>query len=107
VPCEAGDLDGGDILRIPGDDLLVLYFNMISDSGVRIFRVSSVNGSVRWTSACKPLGVVHSLYRQWATASLEGNRIRVTSRGSYGSFVEWLDAGTGKQMSRTEKKGLE
>jgi hypothetical protein len=105
VPCGAGPLGGGDILRMPGRDLIVLYFHTISDSGVEILRVSSEDGSVRWKSTCRPLGVIHSLYSYWATASLEGERIKVMSHASYGSFAEWLEAKSGKQLRRTEDRG--
>lgn len=105
IRCAAGELDGGDLLLMPGGDLLVLYFGRISDSGVNLLRVSPEGGSVKWTTACKPLGVSHSLYRHWAAASLEARRIVVTSHGSYGSFVEWLDAGTGKHLQRSERTG--
>jgi hypothetical protein len=48
--------------------------------------------------------VGHSQYLHDATVAVAGERLRVSSQGSYGTFVEVLDLRTGKQLRRTAKK---
>jgi outer membrane protein assembly factor BamB len=98
------DLDGGGLVAIPGGDLLSFQFGGIHDSGVCVLRIDPRKGKVAWMVKCAPLGVGHSKYRHQATVRIDGQRVRVTSRGSFGSFVEVLDLKTGKQLAREGTK---
>jgi outer membrane protein assembly factor BamB len=105
IPFDRGDqLDGGGLQDV-GGDLLCFRFGGIHDSGVKVIRFDPQTGKTLWKSTCAPLGVDHSKYRHRATVAVEGSQVRVTSRGSFGSFVEVLDLETGKQVSRAKRKG--
>jgi outer membrane protein assembly factor BamB len=94
--------EGG--LLTAGADLLAYRYNSISDSGVELLRLDPRTGKKVWQVRCAPLGVSHSKYRHRATVLVEGGRVRVTSRGSGGTFVETLELKTGRQLQR-EKGG--
>jgi outer membrane protein assembly factor BamB len=96
------DRDGGFVTI--GDDLVAFRYGRIWDSGVWLTRLDPGTGKVVWHARCAPLGVGHSKYRHDVTVALDGDSLRVTSRGSYGTFVEDLDPGTGKQLKRTVMK---
>jgi len=98
------ELDGGGLVATPGGDLLSFQFGGIHDSGVRVLRIDPRKGKVDWMVKCAPLGVGHSKYRHQASVKIDGQRVRVTSRGSFGSFVEVLDLKTGKQLARESSK---
>jgi outer membrane protein assembly factor BamB len=105
IPFGRGDLLGdGRILDVAGGDLLIFRFGQISDSGVHVVRVDPRTGKKVWEAKCAPLGVSHSKYHHRASVVIDGNRVRVTSRGSFGSFVETLDLETGKQLDRQRSK---
>ena len=97
---EAEWLAGGGLLRLPGGDVLAFLYGGISDSGVQVLRLDPVAGKAVWQARCAPLGVFHSKYRHRATATIEGDQVEVTSRGSFGMFVETLDLKTGRQIRR-------
>jgi hypothetical protein len=88
---------------LPGGDLLAFLYGEISDSGVRVMRLRP-DGTVVWQSFCAPLGVSHSIYRHDASVAVEGGQVKVVSRGSYGEFVEVLDAQSGRQIRRTTRE---
>jgi outer membrane protein assembly factor BamB len=90
----------GGLIRLKGSGVVAFTYCPISDSGVRIIRLDADRGEKIWEAYCNPLGVTHSAYRHAADVVLRDNRIVVTSRGQ-DTFVEVLDANTGRQMSRT------
>lgn len=96
---------GGGLVDLPGGDLLAFRFGRISDSGVDLIRFDSMSGKAVWKVHCAPLGVDHSKYRHDAFVAVEGEKLRVTSKGSFGTFVEILDMKTGRQLERTSKSG--
>jgi hypothetical protein len=97
---------GGGLLRLPGGDLIAFCYGMISDSGVQVVRLDPARGVVRWRASCAPLGVRHSKYRHRATVTVTaGGQLKVVSRGSFGTFTEILDLGTGRQRSRQKQDG--
>jgi len=98
-----GDTVGGGMVTLPGGDLVEYEYDSISDSGVGLQRFDPAHGTRRWAADCKALGVSHSLYQHHATVAVDGSQLRVTSRGSYGTFVEWLDLATGKQVRRIQE----
>jgi len=95
--------DNGGLVEVPGGDLLVFRYGPISDGGVRLMRLDPRTGKTVWTAKCAPLGVSHSKYHHRAAVVIAGRQIRVTSRGSSGSFVEMLDLKTGKQLRRARR----
>jgi outer membrane protein assembly factor BamB len=94
--------DGG-LLEVPGG-VVAFCYGSISDSGVNVVRLDQATGKVVWRAGCAPLGVPHSQYLHRATVAVEGARLRVTSEGSSGTFVEELDLRTGTRLSRTRPK---
>jgi hypothetical protein len=94
---------GGGMLEV-GGDLVAFLYGRISDSGVQLVCLNGETGKVVWRAECAPLGVGHSQYSHDAEVKVEGNRLRVTSRGSSGTFVELLDLQTGKRLKRTVSK---
>jgi outer membrane protein assembly factor BamB len=96
-------LPGGELVGVGGDWIASLYCRN-ADSGVQLVRFNAATGKVVWRARCEPLGVDHSKYRHNATVAIEGERLRVTSKGSFGTFVELLDLKTGKRLGRTVPK---
>jgi outer membrane protein assembly factor BamB len=94
----------GGVVEVRGGDVVAFRYGRIHDSGVELVRLKAATGEVVWRAWCNPLGVGHSEYLHDATVAVEGERLRVSSRGSYGTFVEVLDLRTGKQLRRTAKK---
>jgi outer membrane protein assembly factor BamB len=92
---------GGDLLVLPGGDLLASLYGRINDSGVQVLRLNPTTGKQVWQVGCSGLGVPHSKYRHEATVAVEGGQVKVTSRGASGTFVEVLDLGSGRQLKRT------
>jgi hypothetical protein len=95
---------GGDILKAPDGDLVAFLYDHISDSGVQVIRINPDSGVPRWRVSCRPLGVDHSKYSHAADVELINDRMRVISRGSFGTFVEWLDGRTGASLRRTQRR---
>jgi hypothetical protein len=105
IPLEWRDqLDEGGMLDVAGGDLLIFRFRGNCDSGVEVMRFDPRTGKKVWATTCPRLGVGHSKYFHQAVAVIEGQQVRVTSRGSYGSFVETLDFKTGKRIKRASSK---
>lgn len=90
----------GGLVKIPGGDVIEFEYNGIADSGVGVQRFSPIDGARRWSVHCEGLGVDHSKYFHRATVTIEGNELKVASRASGGTFVEWVDLGTGKRVRR-------
>jgi outer membrane protein assembly factor BamB len=101
---EGYGLKGGGLVEVDGGDVVAFSYGPISDSGVRLTRLNAATGKVVWRANCAPLGVPHSRYWHTAAAIVEGDRLRVTSWGAAGTFVEVLDLQTGKQLRRTRSK---
>lgn len=97
-------LAGGGLVPLPGGDVAAFVYGQISDSGVRVVRLDPAGGAKRWEAFCGSLGATHSGYNHEASLVAAGDRLTVTSRGSYGTFVEVLDAATGRQVSRKAPK---
>jgi outer membrane protein assembly factor BamB len=89
----------GGVVEVGGDLVAFLYCG-IADSGVQVVRLNAATGKVAWRAQCDHLGVEHSKYRHEAAVVVEGDRLRVTSVGSSGTFVEVLDLRSGKQLQR-------
>jgi outer membrane protein assembly factor BamB len=98
-----GWLDDGGLVEVGGDAVAFLYGG-IHDSGVQLIRLNAATGKAVWQVQCDPLGVRHSKYRHSVTVTAEGDRLRVTSEASGGTFVEVLDLRTGRQLKRTVSK---
>jgi outer membrane protein assembly factor BamB len=90
----------GGIVALPGGDLLEYEFDDISDSGVALKRFEPSVGKMRWDTFCEPLGVAHSIYHHDAHVVIEAGQVKVISRGSAGTFTEWLAPSTGHQVRR-------
>jgi outer membrane protein assembly factor BamB len=91
---------GGGIVELEARDLLVFVHGRICDSGVQLIRLNADSGEVVWRAYCAPLGGFHSRYHHWANARVEESRIKITSRGSHGTIVEYLDTKSGQQLER-------
>jgi outer membrane protein assembly factor BamB len=91
---------GGGLVELPGGDVAAFLYGSISDSGVQVVRVDPCRGKVAWRASCAPLGVDHSKYRHEAALRVEDGQVIVSSRGSAGKFVEWLDLRTGRRLKR-------
>jgi outer membrane protein assembly factor BamB len=96
---------GGQLIDLADGDAIAFQFGRISDSGVSLIRFNPTNGKEKWRLHCGGLGVSHSEYSHTATVAIEGEKLRVTSEGSSGTFVEILDLKTGRQLERTSKGG--
>jgi outer membrane protein assembly factor BamB len=94
---------GGGLVDLPGGNLLAFQYGVISDSGVHVVRVDPAAGKVVWQAHCAPLGVSHSKYRHQATVVVEEKQVKVTSRGSFGRFIEVLHLESGRQVQRTSR----
>jgi outer membrane protein assembly factor BamB len=92
---------GGGLVYLPGDHLVAFLYGTINDSGVQVMRVDVSKGKVVWRASCAGLGVTHSIYEHQANVTLDEGQIKVNSEGSSGTFVEYLDLGTGRQLKRT------
>jgi outer membrane protein assembly factor BamB len=101
---EGSGLKGGGLVEVDGGDVVAFSYGPIFDSGVRLTRLNAATGKVVWRAYCAPLGVGHSEYWHAAAAAVEGQQLRVTSWGAYGTFTELLDPRTGKQLKRTMSK---
>jgi outer membrane protein assembly factor BamB len=95
---------GGGIVSLADGQLLAFMYGQITDSGVQVVRLDPADGTAIWRAWCAPLGVGHSEYLHTAKVAIEGDRVRVKSRGSGGRFVEVLDLNTGKQVERAESE---
>jgi outer membrane protein assembly factor BamB len=91
--------DGG-LLRLANGDLIGFLYCTISDTGVQLLRLDPTTGKVVWQARCEGLGVTHSEYKHRANVVVEGNKVRVTSKGAAGTFVEILDSASGKLLER-------
>jgi outer membrane protein assembly factor BamB len=96
-------LGNGGLVEVPGG-VVAFCYGSIFDSGVNVVRFDLATGEVVWRTRCAPLGVPHTRYQHQAVVAVEGDWLRVTSKGSSGTFVEVLDLKTGKQLSRTRSK---
>jgi hypothetical protein len=90
----------GGLVELPGGDMIAFWFGCISDSGVGLVRFDPSSGLSKWQHSCQSLGVCHSKYFHTAHLNVEGKTVRVTSKGSFGTFVEVVDLQTGRQTDR-------
>ena len=95
--------DEGIMFNVSGSDLIVLTYNAIADSGVRVVRVHGADGGGVFATECDGLGVPHSKYSQHVTAEITKDRLVVLSHGSGGWFGETLDIASGKSTARSSK----
>jgi hypothetical protein len=91
---------GGGLIRISNGDLIAFLFDQMADSGVYIVRLDPSAGNAIWWARCAPLGVIHSEYEHRAEVTIGATFVRVTSKSSSGTFIELLDAATGRQLER-------
>jgi hypothetical protein len=91
---------GGGIVDLSGGDMLAFLHCRISDSGVQVIRFNSKTGRQVWQTACDPLGTSHSAYHHWANVRVDEGRVKVSSRGSHGDWVEYLVLRSGTQLKR-------
>ncbi len=91
---------GGGLVRLAGGDVAAYLYGRIADTGVQVLRLDPRTGREKWEVKCRPLGVSHSEYSHNAVVEVKGERLLVTSRGSEGTFVEALDAQTGRSLAR-------
>jgi hypothetical protein len=90
----------GGLVTLETGDLLAFLYGRISDSGVQVIRLNPKTGKQVWQTQCAGLGVPHSKYHHWANVRVDGDRMKVTSRASGGTFVEYLDLASGRQLKR-------
>jgi outer membrane protein assembly factor BamB len=91
---------GGGLVAVADGDVIAFLHGIISDSGVEVARIKPATGKVVWKVECKPLGVGHSKYHHEARVEIQDKQLKVTSKGSAGTFIELLDLATGKQLER-------
>jgi hypothetical protein len=95
----------GKIVTTPDGDLVAFHYNGICNSGAEVVRVNPVNGDLRWRMYCQPLAdICHSKYQHDVDVHWINGQLCVVSIGDQGSFVEWLAAGTGKKLRRSETR---
>jgi outer membrane protein assembly factor BamB len=95
---------GGEILQLPGGDLLAYRYCTDADWGVQLMRLNPSTGKVVWKGSCEGLGAEQEgEYSQKVQVAVEGPLIRVTSHGDGGSFWEILDLASGEQLFRQEE----
>ncbi len=101
VPIQYADwLTCGGLVPLTTGGVVAFHYCCIADSGVQVLCFDPSQGTVLWSTYCKALGVSHSAYQHEATVKQLDDQLRVTSRGSYGTFIETLDASTGRLVSR-------
>jgi outer membrane protein assembly factor BamB len=91
---------GGDLMNVDASEVVAYLYGRISDSGVQVVRLNPQTGQEVWQTYCSALGVGHSQYYHDATVRLGGDRLKVTSWGSHGTFVELLNLETGLTLGR-------
>ena len=95
-------LDDGGLQELKDGDLLAYLYGRISDSGVQVVRFTP-EGKESWRTDCAGLGVDHSKYQHRVKLTVDGERVRVSSRASGGRFDEILDLGSGHPLERTQR----
>ena len=91
---------GGGLVPLAGGDVVAYLYGQIADTGVQVLRLDPRTGRKVWENKCPELGVQHSKYFHHAVVEVGGGRLKVTSRGSSGTFVEALDTKTGRSVAR-------
>lgn len=92
------------LIDVPGGDLLAYRYRCNLDSDVEITRFDPKTGTTRWAGKCVGFHKVNrDKYFQVVTVAVEGERLRVTSQGYDGSFVEFIDLKTGESLQRAER----
>jgi outer membrane protein assembly factor BamB len=105
VPFDHQWIAGGGLIDLRDGDMIAFQFGCICDSGVSLIRFDPTTGKTIWKHHCKGLGVGHSKYLHTARATVEGTKLRITSKASGGTFVEVLDLKTGRQLERKKGEG--
>lgn len=100
APLRHGFAPAGGFVDLPGGDVVAFLYCAIADSGVEIVRLDPASGAKVWAATCESLRVTHSGYNHVAEVGLTGRELQVTSGGSGGTFIEVLDADTGRQLKR-------
>jgi hypothetical protein len=90
-------------VSVPAGGVLEVGYSRMADSGVHLVRRGGLLGRQVWEHWCRGLGVTHSEYQHDVTVRVEGPVVRVTSRGSDGTFVERLDLATGTRLGRVTR----
>lgn len=94
---------GGELIDLNDGDLIASQYGCIWDSGVSLILFDPATEKEKWKAYCQPLKVPHDAYDHSAKVTVDGEKLRVTSKGSYGTFVEILELKTGRQLERTLK----
>jgi outer membrane protein assembly factor BamB len=98
-------IPGGNLVPLPDGDVVAFAYCGIGNSGVEVVRLNPESGQLIWEANCLPLpNVMHSEYDHKAEVLRTDGRLRVTSRGSAGTFVEELDERTGLRINRSLKQ---
>jgi outer membrane protein assembly factor BamB len=95
---------GGGFVPLPDGGVVAFLYGRINDSGVQLLRFDPDNGRQLWKTYCDRVGVAHSEYYHRAIVKSVGDHLRVTSRGSYGTFVEVLNWRDGRSVGRDQRK---
>src|SRR5262249_31064304 len=102
-PCDSGEWAAGGMVRLPDGNLVGYRYCASADTGVELICFTPANGTLVWRSSCKPLVGGNYSYSHHAVVRAEGDQLKLTSRGSYGNFIEWLDL-RGNQIRRIESR---
>ena len=89
-----------EFLPLPNNDFILFFYGPISDSGVEVWRLDGVKGTIRWETHCPSLGVIHSMYTQHVIVTISGDRLVVVSLAGGGNFREDLSLATGESLRR-------
>jgi hypothetical protein len=94
-------------LKLPDGGVLEFRYSPIADSGVDLRKLDQRDTSTRWEQQCPPLGVAHTEYEHDVFVQVEGETLRVISRGSQGTFAERLDLQSGRRLARSVRMDKE
>jgi hypothetical protein len=99
-PAEPDSFNTKKVLALTDGRKVEYAYCSIANTGVGLALLDA-KGKEVWRTTCNALSDVdHSKYRHKVTVEAKGNRLKVTSRASAGTFIEWLDLETGKHIRR-------
>jgi hypothetical protein len=99
-PAEPDSFNTKRVLDLPDGRKVEYGYCSIANTGVGLALLDD-KGKEIWRTSCNALSNVgHSKYHHKATVEVDGNRLKVTSRASAGTFIEWLDLETGMHIRR-------
>src|SRR5579863_10232059 len=87
-PAEPESFNTKTVLDLTDGRKVEYAYCSIANTGLALL---DARGKEVWRTTCNALNNVdHSKYRHRVTVEAEGNRLKVTSRASGGTFMEWL-----------------